>query len=123
VRSRIAVIDDDPVEFILLSELAEDLDGQFEFSSFLSPDAFLADETAAQFDIVFLDRRIPPYDRFDQTLPLIAKSGFRGRVVMMTAHQEDFSHTGFGFTLTGPVDKLALLRGNTLKDILMQHDL
>jgi CheY-like chemotaxis protein len=122
VTLRIAVIDDDPIEFILLSEFAEEIDGEFEFKSFLSPDSFVADETAAQFDLIFLDRRIPPYDRFAQTLPLIATTGFRGRVVMMTADQEEFSDSGFEFTLTGPVDKLALLSGSTLKSILLQPD-
>jgi DNA-binding NtrC family response regulator len=120
VTCRVAVIDDDPIEFILLSEFAEEIDGEFEFKSFLSPHEFVADKSAAQFDLVFLDRRIPPYDRFAQTLPLIAMTGFRGRLIMMSAHPEGFRDLGFDFALIGPVDKLALLSGDALKAILLQ---
>lgn len=114
---RIAVIDDDPVETVLLSELSKDISDIYRFESFSTLNAFLAADTAS-FDIAFLDRRIPPHEEFADSLPLIASTEFRGRVVLMTAHDSGTDTSAYDFEIIGPVEKLDLLNLPTLEKML-----
>ncbi|MBL4544806.1 MAG: hypothetical protein JKP95_03110 [Oceanicaulis sp.] len=56
----VAVIDDDPVEMTILSGLAEHVPGSFQFDHYNSVNAFCEDPKASKYDLVFLDRRVPP---------------------------------------------------------------
>jgi CheY-like chemotaxis protein len=114
---RIAIIDDDPVEAILLGEIAKDLGSHFEFVAFSTIDAFLECEINA-FELAFLDRRLPPHNEFSETLPLLAEAGFSGRIVLMTAHDPGLQIPVYPFAIIGPVDKLDLLQIETLAPIL-----
>ena len=114
---RIAVIDDDPVEAVLLSELSKDISPDYAFESFSSIDAFLAADPAS-FRVAFLDRRIPPYEEFTQTLPMIDKSEFKGRLILMTAHDSGTDTENYAFEVVGPVEKLELLNPPVLEKVL-----
>lgn len=114
---RIAVIDDDPVETVLLSELSKEVGDQFDFVPFSTLEAFV-EGGADGFQLAFLDRRIPPHEEFSETLPEVAKSGFKGRVVLMTAHDPGVDIDDYPFEVIGPVEKMSLLDVKTLGEIL-----
>ena len=107
--ARIAVIDDDPVEFMLLTEFAE-LGGRADdWRHFNTLDAFAAARGEGGFDLVLLDRRIPPIRDFSDSLPLLAGAGFSGPVILMSAEPASIeSMQTDGLTLIGPVDKAEL---------------
>tara|TARA_R110000868_G_scaffold235373_2_gene489294 strand:- start:11908 stop:12264 length:357 start_codon:yes stop_codon:yes gene_type:complete len=105
---RIAVVDDDPIELILLEELAGDFDKTLNFTGHTTLKSFI-DSGPSQFDLVFLDRRIPPYTEFSETLPMLTEAGYRGRVILMTAHGSGVRAEDYEFEIVGPVDKLELL--------------
>ena len=104
----IAVVDDDPVELILLEELAAGIDKTLKFDGHTTVKSFIEGGTS-QYDLVFLDRRIPPHVEFTETLPMLVESGYRGRVILMTAHGSGVRNEDFPFEIIGPVDKLDLL--------------
>jgi DNA-binding response OmpR family regulator len=116
---RIAVVDDDPVELMLLQELSAIFDASLEFDGHTTVRAFI-DSTPQQYDLVFLDRRIPPHSEFRETLPMIASAGYQGRVVLMTAHDSGVRNDDYNFELVGPVNKLDLLQPETLKALIHQ---
>ncbi|WP_295695030.1 response regulator [uncultured Maricaulis sp.] len=114
---RVAVVDDDPVEHVILSEMSQSLDLNVHMEGFARLDAFL-DSEPSSFDIVFLDRRIPPHDSYSETLPQLQESGYSGHVVLMSAHVDEPRVDQFAFRVTGPVDKIDLMRSDRLKRIL-----
>lgn len=114
---RIAVIDDDPVEHLLITEMGGDLMPEAEFECFTTLDAFLQSDVST-FTHIFLDRRLPPYNEYQETLPEIAATGFSGDLVMMTAHDPGQDLGTFEFKLIGPIDKLELIRPDILTPIL-----
>ena len=114
---RIAVVDDDPIELMLLRELSAAFDDTLEFEGHTSIRAFI-DSAPQQYELVFLDRRIPPYDEYRETLPLLASTGYQGRVVLMTAHDTGVRNSDYDFELVGPVNKLDLLEPATLKALI-----
>jgi len=105
---RIAVVDDDPAEHLILRELGASVRAEARFEGFLSMQDFI-NAGPEGFDIVFLDRRLPPYERYCETLPALADTAFDGRVVLMTAAAPQSAMDSFRFPISGPVDKLALL--------------
>lgn len=58
---------------------------------------------------MILDRRIPPWGCFSETLPLIEASGWRGPVLLITAAPEGVSASSDILRLIGPVSKSDLL--------------
>ncbi len=114
---RIAVVDDDPIELMLLRELSAAFDDSLEFEGHTSIRAF-TESGPQQYELVFLDRRIPPHEEYHETLPLLASTGYQGRVVLMTAHDSGVSNADFDFELVGPVNKLDLLDPAILKAII-----
>ena len=114
---RIAVVDDDPAEHLILRELGAAVRPDACFVGFLSMQDFI-DAGPEGFDIVFLDRRLPPYERYAETLPALAESAFDGRVVLMTAAVPQSAMDRFRFPVSGPVDKLALLDPDCLAAVL-----
>ncbi len=114
---RIAVIDDDPVEHLLITEMGSDVMPDAEFVCFTTLTAFLeADVTS--FTHIFLDRRLPPYNEYHETLPEIAAAGFAGNVVMMTAFDPGIETGEYDFQLIGPIDKLQIIQPETLTAVL-----
>lgn len=119
---RIAVVDDDPVEHLLIREITQDLAISVEVACFDSVEAFTASKDTG-FSHVFLDRRIPPHAEYTDTLPLIAMTGFAGKVVLMTAHDPGLETGSYAFALVGPVDKLDLIQPDTFTAILRGQEL
>ena len=114
---RIAVVDDDPVEHLLITEMGHDLSPETEFDCYTSLAEFLATDVQA-YSHIFLDRRLPPHNEYTETLPDIEAAGFKGDVVMMTAHDPGIELGQYTFRLIGPVDKLKLIQPDTLTQIL-----
>lgn len=104
--ARIALIDDDPVEALILRSLLEHSGSDHVLEHFTSVEAF-AD--APQADLVILDRRMPPWGCFADTLPVIEASGYRGPVMLITAAPEGVSASSQVLRLIGPVPKSDLL--------------
>lgn len=113
----VAVVDDDPVELTLLTEIAADVAPEATLAGFSSVDAFVAADVS-QYALVLLDRRIPPYRDYAETLPMLADAGYDQRVVLMTAHDPGLEVGDYPFSITGPVDKLDLLKPEVLKAVL-----
>ncbi len=114
---RVAIVDDDPVEHLILTELSQSYEPRVRIDSFTRLEDFLGSDPA-DFDIVFLDRCMPPHNAFSETLPKLQKSGYSGHVVLMTAHDNESRNDQFSFRITGPIDKLDLIRGEHLQQIL-----
>jgi len=104
--ARIALIDDDPVEALILRSLLEHSGSEHTLAHVATVEAFAA---APQADLVILDRRIPPWGCFSETLPLIEASGWRGPVLLITAAPEGVSASSDILRLIGPVSKSDLL--------------
>ncbi|MGY6627193.1 MAG: hypothetical protein ACXIVL_01630 [Oceanicaulis sp.] len=107
--ARIALIDDDPVEALILRSLLEHAGSDHALAHFTTVEAFADDLGATQADLVILDRRVPPWGRFSETLPLIEASGWRGPVLLITAAPEGVSAASQVLKLIGPVSKSDLL--------------
>ena len=107
--ARIALIDDDPVEALILRSLLEHAGAQHVLAHFTSVEAFAGEAGPAQADLVILDRRVPPWGRFSETLPVIEASGWRGPVLLITAAPEGVTASSDALTLIGPVSKSDLL--------------
>ncbi|WP_417494853.1 hypothetical protein [Maricaulis sp.] len=114
---RIAVVDDDPIELMLLRELSTSFDDSLEFDGHTTVQAFI-EARPEQYDLVFLDRRIPPHDEYQETLPMLASAGYQGRVILMTAHDSGVRNCDYRFELVGPVNKLELLEPSRLKALI-----
>ncbi|SDL59890.1 response regulator [Maricaulis salignorans] len=114
---RIAVVDDDPIELMLLRELSTSFDDTLQFEGHTTVRDFI-ESSPQQYDLVFLDRRIPPHDEYRETLPMLASAGYEGRVVLMTAHDSGIKKGDYRFELVGPVNKLDLLQPTTLQAII-----
>ncbi|MBO6795864.1 hypothetical protein [Maricaulis sp.] len=112
----IAVVDDDPVELVLLTEIASDVCADAELNGFTRVEDFLEVDVNA-FSLVLLDRRIPPHNDYSETLPMLAAAGFTNRVVLMTAHDPGLEIGDYPFEVGGPVDKLDLLKTEVLKAV------
>ncbi len=116
----IAVVDDDPVEHFLITEMTADLPMAIDVVCFHTLEAFLQAEPQ-RFSHVFLDRRLPPHSEYTDTLPQIAATEFSGEVILMTAHDPGLDTGEYGLTVTGPVDKLDLIKPEIFGAILEGH--
>jgi len=115
---RIAVIDDDPIELTLLKGFSAHLSGLYDWQGFESVESFASRDDAAQFDLVFLDRKIPPFVRFVDTVPIIEASGFTGRIVLLSAHSDEQAPTSSMCEILGPYDKIAVQDRSQLEGLL-----
>ncbi len=106
--AHIALIDDDPVEAMVIGGLLEHVDPAHRLERFASVQAFVERETA-DFDLVLLDRRVPPHQTFASSLEALASSAYGGPVVMLTASAETEIALSWRGGLHGPVDKGRLL--------------
>lgn len=103
---RVAVIDDDPVETTILSGLAEHVRGEFSFDHYNSVSAFCQSGKAAEYQTLFLDRRVPPHSDYAESLPELEQSEFDGIVVMLTARRLGPGKPDSRLKLIGPYEKL-----------------
>lgn len=113
----VAVVDDDPVELVLLTEIAAEVSPEAVLTGFNSVEAFVQGEVG-EYALVLLDRRIPPHRDYSETLPMLAGAGYDKRVALMTAHDPGLEIGEYPFSVTGPVDKLDLLKPEVLKAVL-----
>lgn len=114
---RIAIVDDDTVEHLILSELGRAENPDLEFEGFDALDRFI-EAGPEDFQHVFLDRRLPPYDNFEESLSEIAKSGYTGHVILMTADATQLDTSAYAFKVTGPINKIDLLNPGKLAGCL-----
>ncbi|WP_300526952.1 hypothetical protein [Maricaulis sp.] len=110
-------MDDDPIEVVLLSEIGSEVSSGCEFVGHATMRDFI-EAGPAKYPLVFLDRRIPPYNDYSETLPQLTEAGFNGRVVLMTAYDPGLEFDDYPFDIQGPIDKLKLLDPETLGPIL-----
>lgn len=105
---RVAIVDDDRDEHVLLAEVtAGELpdvvcEGFTRFCDFLAagPD---------RYDHIFLDRCLPPDSGYEANLGRLEAARFQGHVILMSACVKPVETGGYCFSITGPVDKYALL--------------
>lgn len=109
MSTRIALIDDDSTEAMILEGMLEHAPGDFSLSHFSSLDAFANAEGAAAFDVVFLDRRIPPFERFEDSLAALEQSAVDAPVILISAHADGPADYAGRLRLVGPVSKSDLL--------------
>ena len=105
---KIAVIDDDPVEIILLKGFSEEARQPMEWHEFTRIEDFADRADAKDFHIVFLDRKIPPFVRFMDTVPIIEATGFNGRIILLSSHSDEVAPSSDICEIIGPLDKLAV---------------
>lgn len=113
----IALIDDDPVEALVIEGLLEHTDTGHAVSNFTTVEAFV-DASGAAPDLVLLDRRIPPHQSFKSSLDALSGSAFNGPVVLVTAGPADETELSWRGALHGPVNKAELLTPEALEDLL-----
>lgn len=106
--AHIALIDDDPVEAMVIGGLLEHVKPDHTLHSFASVEAFAERETA-EFDLLLLDRRVPPHRTFETSLQALVGSAYCGPVVLLTANVESETALRWRGGLHGPVDKGRLL--------------
>lgn len=106
--ARIALIDDDPTEAMILEGMLEHAGGGHDMVHALSIADFTA--CAEPVDLVLLDRRLPPFEDFAQSVSALSQTGWRGPVVLISAFTDaPAPDAPEGLTLIGPVDKGDLL--------------
>lgn len=115
---KIALIDDDPVEEMILSGLAEHLDTKVRFVAFTTLERFLDDKGARDFDMIFLDRRVPPHLDFSDTLPKLAEAGITAPIVLLTARTLGRVEPPDGLSVMGPFEKLDVQDPDVLADLI-----
>lgn len=115
---RAALIDDDPVELAILCGVAESLDESWVFTRFHSVDDFVSSDMAASFDVLFLDRRVPPHHSFEETVSIIENSDFSGHVVLLTNHRTGSKPPKSTISLLGPYEKIDIQEPDVLEKLL-----
>jgi DNA-binding NtrC family response regulator len=115
----IALIDDDATEALILSgflELGSEGHKLVHFTEFSSFEASLGSNRP---DLVFLDRRLPPIDNFDEGLSKLLSTGWSGPVVLLTASLIGHSApTTNAIKFLGPIEKSDLLTDTKLHKII-----
>lgn len=111
---KIAIVDDDRDEHILLTEIGELNAHGRSVDTFLRFDDFM--ESGPQnYDHVFLDRCLPPQRDYTANLDALEAAGFRGHVILISASKRLTVLGRYGFQVSGPHDKLDLLEPEVLQ--------
>jgi len=111
---RIAIVDDDRDEHVLLTEIGElnahgrSVDAFLRFNDFLKAGP-------QHYDHVFLDRCLPPARDYADNLEQLEAAGFQGHVILITASKRPTVLRRYGFNVSGPFDKLDLLDPEALQ--------
>ena len=106
--ARLALIDDDPVEALVLEGLLDHAAGGHGLSRFSSVETFVS-AGGAGVDLVLLDRRVPPHQSFASGLQALSRAPYRGPVLLITAGACEEGPPDWPGPLHGPVDKADLL--------------
>ena len=114
----ITLIDDDPTEALLLEGMLEHVEGAYRMTHLKCVEDFDGLDAQAAPDLVLLDRRIPPHDAFDTSLPVLAANGYRGPVVLMSASEFAMPGDHHGLTITAPINKSQLLTPQAVDALL-----
>lgn len=117
--AEIALIDDDPVEAMVLEGLLSHGAGRHVLTAFTSVEAF-ARLHHPGFDLVLLDRRVPPHQGFQSSLDVLKDSPYRGPLVLITAAVTPVPALSGDFRLHGPIDKSALLTPEALDQLIQR---
>ncbi len=121
--ANITLIDDDPTEALVLEGMLDHVDGDHTLRHITRVEDFDASGGAApSADLVLLDRRIPPHEAFDTSLPVLAASGYRGPVVLMSASEFPAPENRHGLTIAAAISKSQLLTPNAV-DALLKRSL
>jgi DNA-binding response OmpR family regulator len=116
--AQIALIDDDPTEALVLEGMLEHVAGKHELVHLTRVEAFGDAGAAVNPDLVLLDRRIPPHEAFDTSLPILAASGYRGPVVLMSASEFPIPAEQHGLNIAASVSKSQLLTPQAVEALL-----
>lgn len=117
----VAIIDDDPVETEILSILMDEVFETAEISSFATVSEFVDRSRGSDFELVFLDRRLPPYSSFDETLPLVVPAAPNAAVLLITAHTFERVDLSAYPNVAGPFAKLDLMTPEDLRQLIDKH--
>ncbi|MFN3835792.1 MAG: hypothetical protein ACK4NO_07810 [Glycocaulis sp.] len=113
-----ALVDDDPVELIILSGLAESIDQPWSFTRFSSVEDFIDASAGTRFDVLFLDRRVPPHSCFEDSVAIVEQSGFEGHVVLLTNHRVGTKRPSSKLKMLGPYEKMDIQEPEALEALL-----
>lgn len=83
--ANIALIDDDPTEVMVLEGMLMHSPNGHSLTAFSRVEDFPSAPDNQVFDFLLLDRRIPPHADFETSLPVLAKAGFAGPIVPISA--------------------------------------
>ena len=119
---QITLIDDDPTEALVLKGMLEHVDGEHQLTHLTCVEAFDASGAISTTELVLLDRRVPPHNTFDTSLPVLAASGYRGPVVLMSASEFPAPAKPHGLTIAASVSKSELLTPQAV-EALLRHSL
>lgn len=117
----VAIIDDDPVETEILSILMDEVFDELQVSSFGTVSEFLDGSQAADFELIFLDRRLPPYSSFHETLPLVVPAARNAAILLITAHTFERVDLSRYPNVAGPYAKLDLMTPDDLRILIDKH--
>lgn len=117
----VAIIDDDPVETEILSILMDEVFDTPVISSFATISEFLDGCRDASFELVFLDRRLPPYSSFHETLPLVVPAAGKAAIMLITAHTFERVDLQAYPNVSGPFAKLDLMTPEDLRELISRH--
>ncbi|AZU03552.1 hypothetical protein X907_1013 [Glycocaulis alkaliphilus] len=117
----VAIIDDDPVETEILSILMDEVFDGVEIASFGTISEFVDRSRHADFELVFLDRRLPPYSSFDETLPLVVPAAPKASILLITAHTFERVELSRYPNVAGPFAKLDLMTPEDLRALIDKH--
>jgi DNA-binding NtrC family response regulator len=116
--ARIALIDDDLTEAMVIGGLLEHTTQVHSLQHFVSIDAFLKGPDGEAFDLVLLDRRIPPHASFASSLASLRDGPYRGPIALISAGSCDETGLAGPGPLYGPLDKGDLLTPQALEMLI-----
>ena len=115
--ARIALIDDDPTEIMVLEGMLLHSTHGHTLTAFKRVEDFPSAPENEAFDFVLLDRRIPPHVDFETSLPVLAQSGYQGPIVPISAgYLQTISFEGLN--VSAPVEKSRLLTPEAVEALI-----
>lgn len=114
----IALIDDDPTEALVISGLLEHGAAGHTMSHYPTVEGFAAEPDAARFDLVLLDRRVPPHQSFRDSLAALSDSAYLGPVALISASPCVEAGLVAPGPIIGPINKADLLTPDALERLV-----
>ena len=116
----ITLIDDDLTEALVLGGLLDHIAGGHRLTHVTRVEDFDPNQPGAPADLVLLDRRVPPHNGFETSLPVLAASGYDGPVVLVSATGVTLPEKHFGLRLLAAVSKADLLTPEAVEALLQR---